>query len=119
MSRYVLPRATRICVVVLALAALFVGQSIQAAEGDAQKKKKDRALERTRDTVKMLDDVYKTAVVLITTHYVNDDDDLPAGTAAIELGDESIMGDLVVVIARARLGDLDGARESLATLDMR
>lgn len=44
-------------------------------------------MERTRETVKMLDDVYKTAVVLITTHYVNDEDDLPAGTAAIALFD--------------------------------
>ncbi len=30
----------------------------------------------------MLDDVYKTAVVLITEHYVNDSDDLSAGSAA-------------------------------------
>ena len=29
-------------------------------------KKEDAAVERTRDTVRMLDDVYKTAVVLIT-----------------------------------------------------
>jgi len=45
------------------------------------------ALERTRKTVRMLDDIYKTAVVLITEHYVNDDDDLPAGSAAIALFD--------------------------------
>ena len=47
----------------------------------------DAAMERTRDTVRMLDDVYKAAVVLITTHYVNDEDDLPAGNAAIALFD--------------------------------
>lgn len=45
-------------------------------------KKKDRAVERTRETVRMLDDVYKTAVVLITEHYVKDEDSLPAGAAA-------------------------------------
>lgn len=45
------------------------------------------AVERTRKTVRMLDDVYKSAVVLITQHYVNDSDDLPAGTAAIALFD--------------------------------
>lgn len=45
----------------------------------------DAALARTRNTVKMLDDLYKTAVVLITEHYVNEDSDLPAGTAAIAL----------------------------------
>lgn len=41
----------------------------------------DAALERTRRQVRMLDDIYKGGVVLITTHYVNDKDDLPAGTA--------------------------------------
>jgi hypothetical protein len=45
------------------------------------------ALERTRKTVRMLDDLYKTAVVLITKHYVNLESDLPAGTAAIALFD--------------------------------
>ena len=76
-------------VLVLTLCAVFVGGvawSMQVADG-AGKKKKDPALERTRKTVKMLDDIYKTAVVLITTHYVNDEDDLPAGTAAIALFD--------------------------------
>jgi len=46
---------------------------------------KDPALERTRKQVRMLDDLYKTAVVLITKHYVEEDSDLPAGTAAITL----------------------------------
>ena len=52
-----------------------------------EKKAKDPAVERTRKTVRMLDDIYKTAVVLITEHYVNDEDDLPAGRAAIVLFD--------------------------------
>lgn len=43
--------------------------------------KKDPAVERTRREVRMLDDIYKGGVVLITEHYVHDDDDLPAGTA--------------------------------------
>lgn len=42
----------------------------------------DPAVERTRKQVRMLDDLYKTAVVLITEHYVKTDDDLPAGSAA-------------------------------------
>ena len=42
----------------------------------------DPAVERTRREVRMLDDLYKTAVVLITKHYVTSDSDLPAGTAA-------------------------------------
>ncbi len=56
--------------------------SLTAAPPDS-----DRAVERTRRQVRMLDDIYKTAVVLITKHYVNDEDDLPAGTAAIVLFD--------------------------------
>lgn len=47
----------------------------------------DPAVERTRKQVKMLDDLYKTAVVLITEHYVNKDTDLPAGSAALALFD--------------------------------
>lgn len=41
----------------------------------------DPALERTRKQVRMLDDLYKTAIVLITDKYVHSDTDLPAGTA--------------------------------------
>ncbi len=47
--------------------------------------KVDRALERTRKTVRMLDDIYKSAVVLITDKYVNDENDFAAGSAAIAL----------------------------------
>lgn len=45
----------------------------------------EEALARTREQVKMLDDIYKTAVVLITDKYVNSEDDFPAGSAAIAL----------------------------------
>ncbi|MEZ6056462.1 MAG: DUF3365 domain-containing protein [Planctomycetaceae bacterium] len=41
----------------------------------------DPATERTRKQVRMLDDLYKTAIVLVTTHYVNEDSDLAAGDA--------------------------------------
>ena len=44
--------------------------------------KGSKALERTRKTVRMLDDIYKTTVVLITDKYVHDEDDFPAGGAA-------------------------------------
>ncbi len=50
-----------------------------------QPKPTAEAVNRTRETVKMLDDVYKTAVVLITDKYVHDEDDFPAGSAAIAL----------------------------------
>jgi len=42
-------------------------------------------VERARKTIRMLDDIYKTAVVLITEHYVHDEDDLSAGSAAAAL----------------------------------
>jgi hypothetical protein len=46
---------------------------------------KDAALERARREVRMLDDLYKTAVVLITDHYVEDISDTAAGEVASEL----------------------------------
>jgi len=42
----------------------------------------DTSVARTREQVKMLDDLYKTAVVLITTHYVETPSTLSAATAA-------------------------------------
>jgi hypothetical protein len=46
------------------------------------------AVERARKTVLMLDDIYKTAVVLITDKYVNSKKDFPAGRAAKKLFSE-------------------------------
>lgn len=43
--------------------------------------KVDAAVETARREVKMLDDIYKTSIVLITQHYVHTDKDLPAGEA--------------------------------------
>lgn len=48
-------------------------------------KPSEAALERTRKNVRMLDDIYKTAVVLITDKYVNKPEDFPAGAAAVAL----------------------------------
>jgi hypothetical protein len=43
------------------------------------------AVERSRKTVQMLDNIYKQTVVLITDKYVHDEDDFPAGSAAVVL----------------------------------
>ncbi|MDB2687032.1 DUF3365 domain-containing protein [Mariniblastus sp.] len=51
------------------------------AEQEAGQSEKDKAVTRTRREVKMLDDIYKGGIVLITKNYVNGDEDLPAGTA--------------------------------------
>jgi hypothetical protein len=74
-------------VLVAVVFASLAGVFSRAADepGAAGAKKPDRALERTRKTVRMLDDIYKSAVVLITDKYVNDDKDFPAGSAAIAL----------------------------------
>ena len=45
------------------------------------KKSNDAALERTRKQVRVLDDIYKTAIVLITENYVDEASDLAAGAA--------------------------------------
>ncbi|MGE0760224.1 MAG: DUF3365 domain-containing protein [Pirellulaceae bacterium] len=42
----------------------------------------DAGVERARKQVRMLDDLYKTAVVLITETYVKSETDVSAGTAA-------------------------------------
>lgn len=55
------------------------------AEGAAAKAKRDRPLERTRKTVRMLDDIYKGGIVAITQNYVTDEDSIPAGTAFKEV----------------------------------
>lgn len=52
-------------------------RTLTAAPEDA----KDPAVERARREVRMLDDIYKTAVVLVTEHYVKDDTSLAAGSA--------------------------------------
>lgn len=54
---------------------------------DAQETKDTEKVARARETVKMLDDVYKTTVVLITDKYVNDESDFAAGSAAVALFD--------------------------------
>jgi hypothetical protein len=69
------------------LSGWIAGTIALAAEGPGGEgtPKADRAVDRTRKTVRMLDDIYKSAVVLITDKYVNDENDFPAGSAAIAL----------------------------------
>lgn len=60
--------------------ALCVVQTAPPAQ--AEPAKNDPAVERARREVRMLDDLYKNAVVQITTHYVDGVKDVSAGTAA-------------------------------------
>ncbi|HVJ69463.1 MAG TPA: DUF3365 domain-containing protein [Caulifigura sp.] len=50
-------------------------------ERPAASKPSPEALERTRREVRMLDDLYKTSIVMITDAYVTEKSDLPAGSA--------------------------------------
>lgn len=52
------------------------------SESKRSESKEDEAITRTRQQVLMLDDLYKTAVVLITEHYVKDPSILSAASAA-------------------------------------
>lgn len=72
-------------------AALISYHSPRAAEPQQKEKEpaksseKDAAVERTRKTVRMLDGIYKNAIVIVTTHYVSEKNDVPAGQAFKEL----------------------------------
>lgn len=74
--------------VVAVMATLSVNkQPVVAAEPTTAAKKADQpseaALERSRKQVRMLDNIYKQAIVLITDKYVHDEDDFAAGSAAV------------------------------------
>ena len=67
------------------IAALAVaGSPGLSAPKEEEKKPDEAAVKRARKTVRMLDDVYKQAIVLITDKYVKTKKDYPAGRAAIK-----------------------------------
>ena len=66
--------------ILAALLGVFAAASV--LPGVAEEKKDDPAVARARKTVAMLDDIYKTTVVLITEHYVTEKSSLAAGEAA-------------------------------------
>ena len=70
------------CWVVFALAAVMAGLSLMPSRGFTGGGV-DAAVERTRKQTRMLDDLYKTAIVLITEHYVKGDE--PAAAVAGKL----------------------------------
>jgi len=62
-------------------AAVALGLAAGGVGTAAEEKPADPAVQRTRKQVRMLDDLYKGGIVLITENYVKDENDLPAGTA--------------------------------------
>lgn len=73
--------ASFVLAAVIAAGSFVVPRTGTASEAIALEDAKDPAVERARREVRMLDDIYKTAIVLVTEHYVHDDTDLPAGSA--------------------------------------
>lgn len=72
----------------LVLLSLVAVEGFISAEESKEKKSAaptKAAVERTRETAKMLDHIYKSAIVMITDKYVNDENDYPAGSAFVEL----------------------------------
>jgi hypothetical protein len=76
----------------LAALACVVGVSVSESRGPARaadaKAPDKAAVDRTREQVKMLDDLYKTAVVKITKVYVGQQGEVPAALAAMEIFEE-------------------------------
>jgi len=70
-----------------ATSSAFLATDEPAAAETSDDAPKDAAVERARREVQMIDTIYKTSIVLITEHYVNNEDELPAGEAFILLFD--------------------------------
>ena len=69
----------------LALAAIVTGGGTGSFAAKKTSDAKDAAVERTRQEVKMLDDLYKTTIVLNNENYVNKPSDFSAINSAKEL----------------------------------
>ena len=68
--------------VLVAVAAWFLPSFLTAADDKGAKKPDPAAVARAREQVKMLDDLYKTAVVGINDTYVEKQADVPAALVA-------------------------------------
>ena len=64
------------------LGLALAGWTVTAQQPPGQKAPDPEALKRTRETVQMLDDLYKNAVVSITTKYVEEQGNTPAAAVA-------------------------------------
>jgi hypothetical protein len=69
------------------MAAVTAGVGTWATVVAQEKKAEDPAVVRTRKQVQVLDDIYKSAIVIITEHYVDETSGLAAGAAFQKLFD--------------------------------
>jgi hypothetical protein len=65
----------------ISVAAILALCALVTTIGRTADEPKDPALARTRKRTQELDDLYKTAIVLVTENYVKSESDLAAGTA--------------------------------------
>ncbi len=65
--------------------ATVPSSSTFAQESNAVADPDEKSIQRSRDTVAMLDNIFKQTIVLITDKYVHDEDDFAAGSAAVLL----------------------------------
>lgn len=70
---------------VVAITILGVKGTIADELPPAAESPDEAAMERTRKTVRTLDNIYKQVIVLVTDKYVHDEDDFAAGSAAVLL----------------------------------
>ena len=83
-----------------------VSRTSTASEAITLEDAKDPAVERARREVRMLDDIYKTAIVLVTENYVHDDTDLAAGSAFKALFEASVRRAGTMCVWSMRPGNL-------------
>jgi len=90
--------------VILSAALLTLSATAWSADQQAKTdnnskadKPAEAAIERTRDTIERLDNIFKQTIVMITDKYVHDESDFAAGSAAVllfknisESGDDTI-----------------------------
>ncbi|MGH6813444.1 MAG: c-type heme family protein [Methylocella sp.] len=77
-----LTRQKNIVALALGLAATLTIVAISSFAAENASGSPDAAVERTRQEVKMLDDLFKNMMVLVDGHYVKKPSDFPAATAA-------------------------------------
>jgi hypothetical protein len=66
----------------LSIVVVAAGFALIPVQGADPKRPDNAAIERARTTVKILDDAYKAAVISVTEHYVEQQQDTPAAVVA-------------------------------------
>jgi hypothetical protein len=79
--RRLLPRPLFVFAALATAVGMLPQPAWLAAQTPAAVGQPDAAVERARKQARMLDGMYKNAIVLVTTHYVTEKSDTPAGVA--------------------------------------